>query len=168
MGILAIRLAPGMTFAIPYFVLLQYFGLLDTHLGLIIIYFVFNLAMIVWSLASFFEDIPYELEEAAFVDGATQLQTFSRIVLPVITPGLAATAILAFILSWNEFMFALLMTRRFAKTAPVAIMNFAAYEGISWGQMTAGAMLFTLPVLVFAFVVRKYLVAGLTGGAVKG
>lgn len=119
-------------------------------------------------MKSFFEEIPVSLEESAMIDGCTRLQAFYRIFLPLIALGLAATAIFAFILSWNEFFFALLLTDRVAKTAPVAIASYNSYEGIYWGKMTAAGTLVMLPVLIFALFIRKLLIRGLTAGAVKG
>lgn len=167
-GTLTIRVVPGLTFAIPYFALLRYLGLLDTHLGLIIVYTVFNLALVIFIMISFFNSIPIQLEEAATIDGASKTQTFFRVVLPISTPGLVATSILCFILSWNDFIYALILTRRVARTAPVGLLNFAAYQGIAWPKVSAGALLLILPVVVFSFVLRRYLIRGLTAGAMKG
>jgi multiple sugar transport system permease protein len=166
--ILVLRMVPGVTYIIPFFMIYKQFNLLDTRVGLIILYTVFNLALVIWSMQAFFAEVPRSLEEAAYVDGASVWQTFSRIVLPLSAPGLVTTAVLSFLFSWNEFLFALVITRLHARTAPVGITNFMAYEGIEWGRVAAGAILILIPVLVFAIVVRKYLVKGLLAGAVKG
>ena len=166
--ILVARMVPGMAFIIPYFVGLRYFKLLDTYMGLILPYVMFNLCLVIWSMEGFFETIPISLEEAAYVDGASTAKVFYRIVLPLSTPGLVSTAILAFIMSWNEFQYALILTRRAVKTAPVGIMDFMAYEGIDWGPVAAGSILFMVPVVLFAIVLKKYLLQGLLGGATKG
>jgi len=119
-------------------------------------------------MRSFFDATPRLLEEAAWIDGATLRQSFMRIVLPLSAPGLAATAILCFLYAWNDFFFALILTRTAAMTAPVAVVNFMNYEGWEWGKIAAGGTLVMLPVLVFSFLMRNFLVRGLTAGALKG
>ncbi len=166
--ILILRMVPGLTYIIPFFLLYKELDLLDKHLGLILIYTIFNLALVVWCMQAFFDDVPRSLEESAFVDGATSFQAFLRIILPLASPGLAATAVLCFLFSWNEFLFALIITRFNARTAPVGITNFMAYEGVEWGRVAAGSVIILIPVLVFAVVVRRYLVRGLLAGALKG
>ena len=166
--ILASRMAPPIAFTIPYFLAYRYLGLIDTRIGLIVIYLTFNLSLVVWLMRSFFDETPRSLEEAAWIDGATMMQTFTKVVLPISGPGLAATAILCFLYSWNDFFFALILTRTGAQTAPVAVVNFMNYEGWEWGKIAAGGTLVMLPVLVFSIAVRKYLMHGLTAGAVKG
>jgi multiple sugar transport system permease protein len=166
--ILASRMAPPIAFTIPYFLVYRHIGLLDTKTGLVLIYLTFNLSLVLWMMRSFFAATPRSLEEAAWIDGAGMLQTFLRIVLPLSVPGLAATAILCFLFSWNDFFFALILTRTQAITAPVAVVNFMDYEGWEWGKIAAGGVMVMLPVLVFSLAVRKFLVQGLTAGAVKG
>jgi multiple sugar transport system permease protein len=166
--ILASRMAPPIAFTIPYFLAYRHLGLLDTRTGLAIIYLTFNLSLVVWLMRSFFDATPRSLEEAAWIDGAGLGQGFLRIVLPLSAPGLAATAILCFLYAWNDFFFALILTRTEAMTAPVAVVNFMNYEGWEWGRIAAGGTLVMLPVLVFSLVVRKFLVRGLTAGALKG
>src|SRR6201986_5183756 len=116
----------------------------------------------------FFETVPPSLEEAALVDGAPIRTVFLRIVLPMVAPGIAATAILCFLYAWNHFFFALILTRTNARTAPVAVVNFMNYEGWEWGKIAAGGSLVVAPVLIFSLAVRRYLVSGLTAGAVEG
>jgi multiple sugar transport system permease protein len=116
----------------------------------------------------FFETVPRSLEEAALVDGAQIRTVFLKIVLPMAAPGIAATAILCFLYAWNDFFFALILTRSSARTAPVAVVNFMNYEGWEWGKIAAGGSLVMAPVLIFSLAVRRYLVSGLTAGAVKG
>jgi multiple sugar transport system permease protein len=166
--VLASRMAPPIAFTIPYFLAYRYIGLLDTLTGLILIYLTFNLSLVVWLMRSFFDSCPRSLEEAAWIDGATQWQTFLHIVLPLAAPGLAATAILCFLYSWNDFFFALILTRKEAMTAPVAVVNFMNYEGWEWGKIAAGGTMVMLPVLVFSIAVRRFLIHGMTAGAVKG
>jgi multiple sugar transport system permease protein len=166
--ILASRMAPPIAFTIPYFLAYRWSDLLDTRLGLVIIYLTFNISLVVWLMRSFFDACPKSLEEAAWIDGASLWQGFVRIVLPISAPGIAATAILCFLYSWNDFFFALILTRNQAMTAPVAVVNFMNYEGWEWGKIAAGGTMVMLPVLVASIAVRKYLIQGMTAGAVKG
>jgi multiple sugar transport system permease protein len=166
--ILASRMAPPIAFTIPYFLAYRHLELLDTLTGLVLIYLTFNLSLVIWMMRPFFDQLPRALEEAAWIDGATLWQGFSRVVLPLTGPGLAATAILCFLFAWNDFFFALILTRTEAMTAPVAVVNFMNYEGWEWGRIAAGGTMIMLPVLIFSMVVRRYLVHGLTGGALKG
>ena len=166
--ILASRMAPPIAFTIPYFLAYRWMGLLDTRIGLILIYLTFNISLVVWLMRSFFDASPRSLEEAAWVDGATLWQGFTRIMLPISGPGVAATAILCFLYSWNDFFFALILTRNQAMTAPVAVVNFMNYEGWEWGKIAAGGTMVMLPVLIFSMLVRKFLISGMTTGAVKG
>jgi len=166
--VLASRMAPPIAFTIPYFLVYRHIGLLDTLRGLILIYLTFNLSLVIWLMRSFFDATPRALEEAAWIDGASLWQGFHKIVLPMSGPGLAATAILCFLFSWNDFFFALILTRTEAITAPVAVVNFMNYEGWEWGKIAAGGTMVMMPVLVFSLAVRRFLVSGLTAGAVKG
>jgi len=166
--ILASRMAPPIAFTIPYFLAYRWLGLLDTKLGLILIYLTFNISLVVWLMRSFFDACPRSLEEAAWVDGASVWQGFTNIMLPICGPGVAATAILCFLYSWNDFFFALILTRNQAMTAPVAVVNFMNYEGWEWGKIAAGSAMVMLPVLIFSVLVRKFLVQGMTTGAIKG
>lgn len=166
--ILASRMAPPIAFTIPYFLVYRHLNLLDTRTGLILIYLTFNLSLVIWLMRSFFDTIPRSLEEAAWIDGASYWQGFVKIILPMTGPGLAATAILCFLYSWNDFFFALILTRTEATTAPVAVVNFLNYEGWEWGKIAAGGTMVMLPVLVFSIVVRKFLISGMSAGAVKG
>jgi len=167
MWILATRMAPPIAFTIPFFLAYRYLHLLDTVTGLVIIYLTFNLSLVIWMMQGFFDGVPRELEEAAWIDGCTIWGAFRRIVLPLAAPGVAATGVLCFILSWNDFFFALILTRTSAMTAPVAIVNFMQYEGWEWGKIAAAGTLVMLPVVVFTFFVRTYLVRGLMAGGLK-
>ena len=166
--VLATRMAPPIAFTLPYFLFYRHVGLMDTRTGLILIYLTFNLSLVLWMMRSFFDATPRSLEEAAWIDGCGVWEAFWRITLPLSAPGLAATAIFCFLFSWNDFFFALILTRSAAQTAPVAIVNFLEYESWQWGKIAAGGTMVMLPVLIFSFLVRKYLVAGLASGAVKG
>jgi multiple sugar transport system permease protein len=167
-GILATRMAPPIAFTIPFFLFYRWIGLLDTVTGLVLVYTSFNLPLVIWMMQPFFETVPASLEEAALVDGAPTRVIFLKIVLPIVAPGIAATAILCFLYAWNDFFFALILTRTSARTAPVAVVNFMNYEGWEWGKIAAGGSLVMAPVLIFSLAVRRYLVSGLTAGAVKG
>lgn len=166
--IIASRLAPPTAFAIPYFLVYRDLHLLDTRTGLIIIYLTFNISLVIWLMRSFFENTPRALEEAAWIDGAGFWEAMIRVVLPPAAPGLATTAILCFVFSWNDFFFALILTRSEAMTAPVAVVNFMNYVGWEWGRIAAGGTLVMLPVLLFSLAVRRFLISGLAAGAVKG
>jgi len=166
--VLATRMAPPIAFAIPFFLAYRWLGLIDTLSGLLIIYLTFNLSLVMWMMRTFFDGIPRSLEEAAAIDGAGPLQVFYRITLPLSGPGLAPTAIFCFVLAWNAFFYALVLTRSRALMAPVAIVNFMNYEGWEWGKIGAAATMIMLPVVLFALAVRRYLIRGLTAGALKG
>jgi multiple sugar transport system permease protein len=166
--ILTTRMAPPIAFAIPFFLAYRHLGLIDTKLGLVVIYLTFNLSLVIWMMRMFFDALPRSLEEAAAIDGAGQLETFLRITLPLAGPGLATTAIFCFLFAWNDFFYALVLTRSQAQTAPVAIVNFMNYEGWEWGKIGAGGTMIMVPVVLFSLLVRRYLVRGLTVGATKG
>jgi len=166
--ILITRMYPAIATAVPYFVLIQKLGLLDTRLALIITYTSFNLPFVVWLMLGFFQGIPKSLEDAAIVDGCNFFQRFVRIIFPLSAPGIVATTILSFILAWNEFLFAVILTSLKAKTIPVVIAGFITDKGLEWGEMSALGVVFVAPVLILAWISQKYLVRGLTLGAVKG
>ena len=165
---LVTRMAPPIAFGIPFFLIYKELGLIDTRAGLVVIYLTFNLSLVIWMMRAFFDAVPRSLEEAAYIDGAGTVTAFVRIALPLSAPGLATTAIFTFLLSWNDFFYSLLLTRSEALTAPVAIVNFMNYESWEWGKVTAAATMIMLPVVALSVAVRKYIVHGLTAGAVKG
>ncbi len=166
--ILSQRFLPAMAVVIPYFLMASLFRLLDTRTLLIICYTTFNIPFTIWMMRGFIEELPMELEEAAFVDGCTRLQTMRRVVLPLVLPGMTATAIFCIINSWNEFVFANFLTSIHAKTVPTSVMMYLSISGVKWGEMAATGVLAVLPVFVFAIAVQKYMIRGLTFGAVKG
>jgi multiple sugar transport system permease protein len=166
--ILSIRMMPPVAAIIPIYILMKNLRLLDTPWCLVITYLTFNLPFVVWMMKGFFEEIPREIEESALIDGCSDFSVFFRIALPLVAPGLAATAIMVFIFSWNEFLFALILTGTKAVTLPVGIIGYMKETGINWGYMTAGGILALIPVIVFMVLVQKHLVKGLTLGALKG
>lgn len=166
--ILSQRMFPPIAVIIPLFILLKLLGLIDTHFALIIVYCTFNIAFSVWLLIGFFEEFPKDIEEAAMVDGCSRAKAVTKVVLPLIAPGIVVTAIFCFIFSWNEFMFALILTREAAKTVTVQLSSFQAPTKIMWGEMSALVIIAVVPILILALSVQRYLVRGLTLGAVKG
>jgi multiple sugar transport system permease protein len=165
--LLALRLLPPIATVIPLFLIMRSIGLLDTVLALILAYTTFNLPFIVWMMYSFFLDLPRELEEAALIDGATRLQAFVKVILPLSLPGLAAAAIFSMVLSWNDFIFAVTLTARDAPTLPLMVSGFVTDLGVSWGIMMAAGSVIVVPVLIFTFFTQRYLLRGVTAGAMK-
>jgi len=161
------HMIPGIVIVSAWFVMFQYVGLLNTYLGLILAHVTHNLPIGLFLMAAFVREVPKELEEAAQVDGCGPAGTFFRVVLPVIVPGLAATAILVFIFSWNEFPVALNLTNRATQTVPVAIAKFAQEYEIRFGEMAAGALFSVVPALLLLLAGQRFIVRGLTAGALK-
>ncbi len=166
--ILSTRMAPPVAMLVPFFILYRQLGLQDSHIGLIIAHVAQNLAIIIWVMKGFFSDLPAELEEAGLVDGATHWQTFLRIMLPLSLPGIVATGILSFLFSWNEFLFALVLTNNQARTAPVGLHSFIGYQEVQWGALSAAATVMLLPVLFLLVIFQRQIVRGMTLGAVRG
>lgn len=167
--ILSTRMFPAIVTAVPLFLMMRDLRLLNTRASLIIVYTAFNLPFVVWMMRGFFADLPRDLEEAALVDGDSRLGALWRVVLPLVAPGLAATAVFCLIISWNEFLFALVLTQTdAAMTLPVGIAGRVTQYEIKWGVMSAAAAVALVPILVFALALQKYLVRGLSLGAVKG
>ncbi len=167
--VLSTRMFPPIVTIIPLFAMMRFFNLSNTRIGLVIAYTAFNLPFVVWMMRGFFMEIPEELEEAAMVDGDSRMSAFRKIILPIAKPGLVATSIFTLILSWNEFLFALILSQtRAAATLPIGVAaNVTQYE-IKWGQMSAAGVIAVVPVLIFAFIVQKHLVRGMSFGAIKG
>jgi multiple sugar transport system permease protein len=165
--ILSTRMLPPVVVAIPMFLMYRYFGLNDTHIGLIILYVAFNLSFSVWLMKGFVDEIPREYEEAALVDGYTRLQAFFKIVLPEAATGIAATAVFCFITAWNEYAFALMMTSRRAQTSPPFIPSQIGSGLPDWTTIASGTFLFLLPVAIFTFLLRNHLLRGVTFGAIR-
>jgi multiple sugar transport system permease protein len=166
--VLATQMFPGIVIAIPLFIAMSRLGLIDSRLALIITYLSFTLPIVIWVLRGFFLAIPPSLEKAAAVDGATVFQIFRLIVLPISLPPLFATAIFSFIEAWNEFFFALILTRQNAQTVPLVISQFAGQYQTVFGQMMAASTMAVAPVVILAVVFRKFLMRGFTEGMTKG
>jgi len=165
--ILSTRMLPGVVVTIPLFLLYKQLTWNDTHIGMIVLYTVFNLSFSVWLLKGFIDEIPVEYEEAALVDGYTRLQAFFRIVLPQAVNGIAATTVFCLIFAWNEYAFALMLTSEKARTAPPSIATMLGSGGLEWSAIAAGSLGFLIPVAIVTFVLRDYLLRGVTFGAVR-
>jgi multiple sugar transport system permease protein len=166
--ILIARITPGLSYLIPLFLLFQWLELTGTLVPIVITHLVITVPIVVWVMISFFEGLPAELEEAALVDGATIWQAFRYVAMPLARPGITVATILAFIFSWNNFVFAMVLAGRETRTLPVAVNNMLTFEQISWGPLSAAALLVTAPVLILTLMAQKQIVAGLTAGGVKG
>ena len=166
--ILCLKMIPTSSIIVPIYELICKIGLYDTKIALIIVYAAINMPFVMWTMLSFYEGIPTTLDEAAYVDGASSLQTFSRIILPICTPGLATAFIFTLFLAWNDFLVALLLTSTKAKTFTVGLAGFLSAYNLDLGPMCARAFLFSFPVMVISIAAQKYIVQGMTAGAVKG
>ncbi|UCG94878.1 MAG: carbohydrate ABC transporter permease [Candidatus Aerophobus sp.] len=166
--ILATQMIPAVAIIIPIYVVMMTLRLLDTHLGLFITYSSFVLPLMIWIMMGYFQTIPIDIEDAARIDGCSRLGTLVRIVLPLAAPGLAATGIFAFIVAWNEFFLALILTEAAAKTLPVLVSEFSTKFGADYVMMSTGGVLASLPPVILALTFQKYIIKGLTGGAIKG
>jgi multiple sugar transport system permease protein len=165
--ILSTRFAPPIAFVVPMYLMVLQLNLLDTHIALILIYTSMNLSLVIWLLRGFFAEIPIEIEEAALVDGYTRIQIFWRIAVPLVQPGIITAGVLVSIFSWNEFLFASVLTQTNAQTLPVYLSGFSNAMGMAWGQYMAVGVIALLPISAVAFILQRYLVRGLTFGAVR-
>ena len=165
--VLGVRMVPPIAFAMPFFLILQEFNLLNTYPAVVLAYLTITLPFTTWLLAGYFRTIPVELEEAALIDGTTRAGALIRIILPVARPAIATAAIFAFISSWNEFFYALILSGPNTQPASVAIQGFLSSAGVNFGELSAAAILVLLPVFVFALFAQRGLVRGLTQGGVK-
>lgn len=165
---LVARMVPPIVIGVPMITIFRNLGISDTSLALAIAHTTISLPLSIWLMSSFFESVPAELEEAAMIDGNSRLGALWRVVIPVTSGGVAVTAIFAFLASWNEFLFALLLTAVRSQTTPIVIANFQTQFGLDWGPMTALAVLYSIPVILLTMLLQRHIVAGLTLGAVKG
>lgn len=165
---IASRMFPGVVAAIPFFIVFRALDLLDTHIGLVLLFTYFNVSFATFLLYGFFRDVPVELEQAAMIDGYGRFAVFRKVVLPLVLPGIATTSVFCLIWSWNEFLFSFLFSRNVAKTVTVLISSFWGSIEVQYGTMAVGAALSILPTLIAAWFMQRYIIRGLTFGAVKG
>jgi len=165
---LATQMVPPVGLVIPYFLILNRFGWLDTYHGMVIVYLTFSLPFAIWLMVSYMEDIPREMEEAAFLDRASRLQTLWHIIIPQVRGGIAVTVIFVFLNAWNEFLFAVQLGGNTVRPVTVAMYNFVSVEQTLWAKLSAAALVAMLPVVVIGIAAQKQIVKGLTVGAVKG
>jgi multiple sugar transport system permease protein len=166
--LLMARIIPGVSLLVPWYFLFAQIQLVGTYAVLVLTHVFVAMPLVVAIMASFVEGLPVELEEAGQVDGLTRIGAFLRVTLPLSTPGIATAAILSFIFSWNNFLFALVLSDQNTRTLPVAIANFTAYASVDWGGLMAASVLITVPVMAIALLAQRYVVSGLTAGATKG
>lgn len=166
--ILVTQMLPPVGLIIPYYLVLQKVGALDTYAGLTVIYLTFALPFAIWLMVSYFEDVPFEMEEAAMLDRAGRVRALWYVILPQVRGGIAVTTIFVFLNAWNEFMFAVVLGGNRVRTVTVAMFNFISVEQTQWAKLAAGAMLAMLPVILLGFAAQRHIVKGLTVGAVKG
>lgn len=165
--VLVAKMLPAIALAIPIYIVGNLLRQLDTYQALIVVNIAFNLPFAIWMIRGFLIDLPDNLIEAAYIDGASEWQVLTKIAIPVMKGGILATAVFIFVGCWNEFLFALILTAGHATTAPVALLSFRSSYGVEWDAISAGAFMVSLPVIIFAFIMQRYLVEGLTMGAVK-
>ena len=166
--VLMARVIPGVSLLVPWYYLFANLHMVGGYTVLILSHMFVALPLVVYIMMGYFDSLPIELEEAALVDGLMPIGAFRRVVIPLSRPGIATAGILAFIFSWNNFMFALVLSGARTKTLPVAIFNFVSYASIDWGGLMAAATVVTLPIMVIALFTQKYIVSGMTAGATKG
>ncbi|HWP67958.1 MAG TPA: carbohydrate ABC transporter permease [Rectinemataceae bacterium] len=166
--ILVARLMPGISFLMPWYIIFSRLHLMDSYVALILSHMLIALPIVVWIMSSYFETIPIEMEESAMVDGATRQKAFMAIILPVSGPGIVTSITLSFIFSWNNFMFSQVLSMERTKTLPIAVYNFVSYAEVDWGAVMAAAVAIMTPAIIITMIFQKYVVKGLTMGAVKG
>lgn len=166
--VLCLKMIPTSSIVVPIYELICNLGLYDTKIALIIVYAAINMPFVMWTMLSFYEGVPTTLDEAAYMDGANSLQTFWRVILPICKPGLATAFIFTLFLAWNDFLVALLLTSTNAKTFTVGLAGFLSAYNLDLGPMCTGAFLFSFPVMIISLAAQKYIVQGMTAGAVKG
>lgn len=166
--VLCLKMIPISSIVVPIYEMICKIGLYDTKIALIIVYAATNMPFVMWTMLSFYEGIPATLDEAAYVDGASSFQTFRKVILPICKPGLATAFIFTLFLAWNDFLVSLLLTSTNAKTFTVGLAGFLSAYNLDLGPMCAGAFLFSFPVMIISLAAQKYIVQGMTAGAVKG
>lgn len=166
--VLMSRMVPPITLVLPLYIIMMKLGLLGTYWAVIIAHTSFNLAFVCWMMRAFFEEVPVEIEESAMIDGCSRIGALIRVTLPIVSPGISASAILCLLVSWNEFLFALVLTSTRTRTLPVGIASFSGAVSVNWGASMAAATAAMIPMIVVGLIIQKYLIRGLTMGAVKG
>ncbi|MCW5951975.1 MAG: carbohydrate ABC transporter permease, partial [Propionibacteriaceae bacterium] len=166
--VLLARIIPGIALLVPWYYVFAQIGLVGTYAVLVLAHMFVSVPLIVWIMIGFFDGMTTELEEAGQIDGLSRIGAFVRITLPLSSPGMATAGILAFIFSWNNFLFALILAGQATKTLPVAIFNFIAYSSFDWGGLMAASVIITIPVMAIGLFFQKYIVSGLSAGATKG
>ena len=167
-ALLVMRMLPPIAILLPIFVLFQAMGISNTRFAIVLAYTTLSLPLIVWVMKDYFASLPKELEEAAYIDGASRMLTFVKIALPLARPGIVTASILSLLLAWNDFIFSAILTSNQTRTSPVLLASYAGGEtGTNWGAITASGMLVIIPVIIFSLIVQKHLVQGLSSGAVK-
>ena len=166
--ILVARLMPGISFLMPWYIVFSRLGLMDSYTALILSHILIALPVVVWIMSSYFETVPREMEESAMVDGATMQHAFVSIIIPLSVPGIVTSVTLSFIFSWNNFMFSQVLSMEKTRTLPIAVYNFMSYAEVDWGGVMAAAVAIMTPAIILTMIFQKYVVKGLTMGAVKG
>jgi multiple sugar transport system permease protein len=166
--ILLARLMPGISFLMPWYIVFSRMGLMDSYTALILSHTLIALPIVIWIMSTYFATIPPEMEESAMVDGATRQYAFWKIILPLSGPGIITATTLSFIFSWNNFMFSQVLSMEKTKTLPIAVYNFLSYAEVDWGGVMAAAVAIMAPAIILTMIFQKYVVKGLTMGAVKG
>ena len=166
--ILLARLMPGISFLMPWYIIFSRLNLMDSYVALVLSHMLIALPIVVWIMSTYFNSIPREMEESAMVDGATRQYAFWAIILPLSGPGIITATTLSFIFSWNNFMFSQVLSMEKTKTLPIAVYNFVSYAEVDWGGVMAAAVAIMAPAIILTMIFQKYVVKGLTMGAVKG
>ncbi len=166
--VLFARMVPPITMVLPFFLISRFLNLTGTYPAIILVHTFFALPFAIWMMRGFFDGVPPGLEEAAMVDGCSRLEAIRKVTLPLVAPGLAATSVLVALITWNEFMYALVLTNTKTRTIPVLIKSFVSEKSVSWGIMSASGLLAAIPLIIFGLLIQNYLVRGLTAGGMKG
>ena len=166
--ILIARLMPGISFLMPWYIIFSRMGLMDSYTALILSHILIALPIVVWIMSAYFETVPHEMEESAKIDGASQQRAFISIIMPLSVPGVVTATTLSFIFSWNNFMFSQVLSMERTRTLPIAVYNFMSYAEVDWGGVMAAAVAIMTPAIILTMIFQKYVVKGLTMGAVKG
>ncbi|HZJ87877.1 MAG TPA: carbohydrate ABC transporter permease [Sphaerochaeta sp.] len=166
--ILVARLMPGISFLMPWYIVFSRMRLMDSYVALVLSHMLIALPLVVWVMSPYFDAVPRDLEEAGMVDGLTQQQAFLKILIPLSGPGIVTATTLSFIFSWNNFMFSQVLSQQKTRTLPIAVYNFLSYVEVDWGAVMAAAVVIMAPAIVLTMFFQKYVIQGLTTGAVKG